>query len=184
MYEAFFDYIAADGIKFERLSEKHRDELSHFDCGDPLIDEFVKEHIFKYQSGDLGTSHVLLDADGKVVSFVTLAMSAIKLPVKIRTEKMEKGKIYDQYRPIQFPALKIGMLGTRTSEQRKGYATRLIQHTLKIALEMRKSSGCCFLVVDAVPDNVAWYKAHGFLPLKETAADDRTLPMYMRIPKE
>ena len=165
----------------ETLSEKHRKDLSTFDCDHKDINEFARKDIFEYQQHNLGVSYILLNRERKLISFITLAMSALKLPKSIRMEKIEQGKIYDRYIPNQFPALKIGMLGTEKTEQRKGHAGGLIQHALNIAFDLTEITGCCYLILDAYPERVKWYEDNGFTLLKETPGEDRSVPMYLRL---
>lgn len=169
---------SGDGLTIEKLGEKHKERLSYFDCGHADISEFAKADIFEYQKQRLGVSYVLSGPEGKILSFITLAMGAFKLPPHIGETKLTNVREI----PYQFPALKIGRLGTQKTEQKKGHAKKLMQHAFNIAIELRERVGCYYLALDAYPENVRLYEKFGFTPLTTTIVHRETVPMYMRLP--
>lgn len=169
---------SADGFTVERLDEKHRSILLGFDCGHPDISEFAHKDIFEYQKQHLGVSYVLSSPEGKVLSFITLAMGSIRLPPPMRFEKI-KG-ITEV--PNQLPALKIGRIGTLKTEQKKGHAKRLINYAIYLAVELRERIGCYYLTLDAYPGNVKLYEKCGFSALATKLDGRETVPMAMKLP--
>lgn len=162
----------------EKLGEKHRESLSKFDCGHGDITEFAHNDIFEYQKQRLGVSYVLLNASGGIVSFITLAMGSIKLPPHISEEKVRGVREV----PRQFPALKIGRIGTLKTEQKKGHAKRLINYAIYLAVELRERIGCYYLTLDAYPENVKLYEKCGFSALATKRDGRETIPMAMKLP--
>ncbi len=170
---------ARESFLIEKLDEGHREVLSDFDCGHADINEFTRNDIFEYQKQNIGVSYALLDADGRILSFITLLMGAIKMPSHLGFRIAHVSEV-----PNQVPALKIGRIGTLRTEQKKGHAKRLIQYALYLAIKLRKEIGCHYLTLDAYPENVPLYQKCGFIPFYSDWAGRETVPMFMIIPPE
>jgi len=160
----------------EKLNETHRAALSRFDCGRVDVDEFAHDDIFEYQKQDIGVSYVLLNKNGKLLSFITLLMGAIRVPSHLGFKIQEINEL-----PNQLPALKIGRLGTRKDEQKKGYAKMLIEYTIYLAVELRKTIGCYYITLDAYPENIGMYERCGFVPFFAELDGRDTMPMFMEV---
>jgi len=167
-----------EDFAIEKLKDSHKDGLSDFDCGHGDINDFVKNDIFEYQRQNLGISYVLLDPDRRVLSFITLLMGALRVP-----EDPSLGfDIPDVTEvPKQLPALKIGRLGTRKAEQRKGHAKKLIEYTIYRAVTMRGDVGCYCITLDSYAENIPMYQKCGFLPSLTKLKGRETMPMFMKL---
>jgi len=166
-------------VFIEKLSEKHTKDLLSFSCGHSDMDGFAHKDLFVYQKQNIGVSYVLLDKTGKVLSFITLLTGAIKLPEHLKFEIPQLKQLNEV--PNQLPALKIGRLGTRKEEQKKGYAKLLISYATYLAKELQEKVGCYFLILDAYPDNITFYQKYRFTCLYSDSKDRETIPMFREI---
>lgn len=91
---------------------------------------------------------------GVAVSFMTLAMDAIKL----QTSEKPRSDI----KIVRFPAVKVAQLGVDERWDRRGIGRHMISLAVAIALELRGRIGCRYLTVDAKADVVSWYQSQEF----------------------
>lgn len=166
------------GLVIEKLSEKHLEGLSDFDCGHQDLNEFTHKDIFEYQRQNIGVSYVLSDTSGRVLSFITLLMGAVRVPEE---PSLSFDIPHVTEVPKQLPALKIGRLGTQKTEQRKGYARKLIEYTIYRAAKLRSIIGCYCLTLDSYPENILMYQKCGFEPSLQKLKARETMPMFMRL---
>lgn len=166
----------ASGFAVSKLAERHAPLLGSFSCGHADSDEFVHKDIFAYQKENIGVSYLLQGAGGEVLSIISVGMGAVRFPDSIALG------ISVSERPRQLPALKIGRLCTGVGHQKKGYATILLQFATALAIELSQRVGCRYLLVDAYPDKIGFYKQNGFQTFLDDFTGRETIPMYLRLP--
>jgi len=147
------------------------------------MNNFLKTDAFEYQNLHLGTSYLLLNQDKtKMVSYVTLAMGALKIPDKENFElRGKKLKEYPKDFPNQFPALLIGQLANDKNEEGRGAAGILVDYAIKLALKYREEVGCAYIVAHVYIDKTEWYKKKGFRTYINDPKGRETVPMYLEL---
>jgi len=165
----------AHGVFFEKIDpEKHTAMIQAFDCGHKDTNEFIKESAPIYEKENLGRTYLIINSEGKVHCFVTIAMGALKFKdpeLALSLDSSEK--------PSQLPALRIARLGTCVDDQGKGYGTLALQAIVKIFQLLQERIGARFIIVDAVPERVDWYVKRGFKSLYSDPTGHATLPLYL-----
>jgi GNAT superfamily N-acetyltransferase len=164
-------------VKLES-TPKHKALIKDFDCGDPDLNEFIKEDAFVYMNGKIAVTYIL-SYEKKALGFFCLSNDSIEITGKAKDALVKEGK-----RQKTYPALKIGRLGVHKENQGKGFGTFIIRHTLGLALTHSEKIGCRYLTVDAynrdIPVN--FYSSKGFQ--KMTKEDGKeNVPMYLDLLK-
>lgn len=175
----------SEGIFLSKL--KDTDIFSSFDCEDDDINEFLKEDALDHIEKDLAIVYAIKEKQNKVLAYSTLSMSTIKIK--------SRGDV-----PYpQIPALLLGRLGVDkdskldASGNKNYYGYTLIDYCTILSLVLKKSVGCCYLVVHAYPDMVDYYGRVGFETeetdkkinkhknKKDKGKKFRNIPMYFRL---
>jgi len=145
------------------LTELHRPELldrakhdrSRFDCGEPVLDEWLQRYAGQSRRRDTAATWVITDADGVVVAYASLSMTGIDrtaAPAPV-------GKAV----PDPVPALLVGRLAVDRSVAGLGVGTALVAHVLATAVELNQSAACRAVVVTAInPAARGWWQRFGF----------------------
>ena len=147
---------------------------------------FLVKDAIEYQKLNLGITYLLISKNsGKLLSYTTFCMGALKLPERM-DEFVFKGKRLKDYPkdfPNQFPALLIGKLATDKREVGKGGAGFLLDFAVKTAFEIRSRIGCAYMVAHAYtrPDIIKWYENKGFGSYLTDAKGRDTIPMYFEL---
>jgi GNAT superfamily N-acetyltransferase len=142
----------------EPLSDVH--DLSHFSCGMPSLDNWLKTRALSNQKKGFTAVMVVHDAS-RVVGYYGLAPTAVvptSLPRSIRTGQS----------PDPLPCLLLGQLATDEAWRGKGIGTGLLKHALQRCVEGATLIGGRALIVNAVDnDAAAFWQRRGFLPSKD-----------------
>ena len=141
-------------------SEDYRD-LSNFICNDAL----------RYQNHHIGTTK-LISVDNAIVGFLTLCSSEVVL----KTWEFEK-LIPDVDRKT-FPAVKLARVAIQKDRQRGGIGRQIVNYIIGWAIKFNESVGCRFIVVDPIPDSVAFYEEVGFTRNKSGMYRNRKFPSF------
>ncbi|MDE1917955.1 MAG: GNAT family N-acetyltransferase [Sphingomonadales bacterium] len=139
----------------EPLSEGH--DLSHFDCGKPSLDNWLRRRALSNQRKGFTAVMVVHNA-GRVIGYYGLAPTAIipaAMPRSIRTGQP----------PDPIPCLLLGQLATDTAYAGQGIGTGLLKHALERCVAAAGLVGGRALVVNALDaDAAAFWRRRGFLP--------------------
>lgn len=164
------------------LNENHLQQLDSFNSKNVELNQFLVKDAFGYQELHLGKTYILFNQESKIVSYLTLAMGALKIPDKQEFEfHGKKLKQYPKDFPNQFPALLIGKLATNKEEEGKGGAGLLLDYAVKKALQLREQIDCSHLIVHAYPESIEWHKAKGFKTHLKEVTGRETIPMYFEL---
>lgn len=169
--------LLQDGFEFRQITAADKDQINVFDCGHCDTNEFFQKDVFTYHTENLGITFALLK-DKKIVCLITIGMGAIRFPPNLVYEEIAVSE-----RPRQLPALKIGRLATHKDHGKRGHARRIIQIITALALELRTLVGCRYIIVDAYPDRVDFYKKLGFQTFLDDFTGKETILMYISLPK-
>lgn len=141
------------------LDDTH--DVSPFDCGEPSLDSWLKEHAFTAARRRLGATHVWA-ADGRVVAYVTISAGLIgrdDLPKAL-------GRGY----PDRIPVFLLGRLALTKDLHGRGLGGVLLAEILGIAARHALEIAAAFVVVDALHEKAAdFYVHHGFSRLENTS---------------
>lgn len=149
-------------------------EQKKFDCGNPIINKFVKDSLKKQVKSNLSRCFVLLDEDAsdKFIGFYTLTSFAIDAPL---LESLSKGRL-----PRKVPCSRMVMLGVDVNYKGQKLGRKLLQNAIKRTVSASEYLGILGLYLDADPPAVDFYLAHGFTALKDISSTEPT-PMFLHI---
>lgn len=140
----------------EPLGKQHR--LDQFDCGEPVLDEWLKRHALSAHASGSARVFVTTLEDGEtVVGYYALA--AAQVAPDEATERALKGQ--PRARPV--PAILLARLAVDRAHQRAGLGRSLLQDVLLRCLEAAEAIGARVLLVHAKHDAAKnWYMQYGF----------------------
>ena len=132
--------------------QKH--QRQNFSCGEVSLDEWLLRYSKQNRRGTAAT-WVIADAQGCVVAYATLSMTAIDSSAAPRI--LAKGA------PKVIPALLVGRLAVDRSVAGHGLGTELVKHILKTAVELNLKAACRAVVVTALNESARqWWQRFGF----------------------
>jgi len=143
--------------------------LNNFDCGNDMINRFLKKNLKKRVKKNLSRAYVILDNNEKFVAFYTLDSFSI---AKDDFKNIEKPSL-----PPLVPVIKLGMLGVDKKYQGKGFGKRVLKSAITKTLEVSKVIGCVGLYLLAEKDAIEFYEKFGFVKLKQNIPT----PMFLSI---
>jgi GNAT superfamily N-acetyltransferase len=142
----------------EALNDQH--DLSHFSCGKPSLDNWLKSRALSNQQKGF-TAVMVVHDDGRVVGYYGLAPTAVaptSMPRSIRTGQP----------PDPVPCLLLGQLATDTNSAGQGIGTGLLKHALQRCVEAAALIGGRALIVNAVDEEACdFWQRRGFIPSKD-----------------
>ena len=157
-----------EDIVLRRLGEN--DVISHFDCGDEDLNDFIQADALLYFKVRLATTYVLEDKNtGDTIGYFSLAHDRISLtdfPTnsaynRFRKQFFAQGKMFKSY-----PAIKICRLATDKKYRGEGLGTMLV-NMIVTSYQSDNKAGCRFVTVDAYADALPFYYKQGFSPLSK-----------------
>ena len=144
-----------DKIAAPRLLEAD-DETSPFDCGVPVLDDWLRRRALVNHLSGASRSYVAA-VGRRIVGFYCLSAGAIQhvtAPGNIRRNMPE---------PI--PVVVMGRVAVDVSFQGRGLGPALLQHALERTHEVAASAGIRAMLVHAKDEKAAaFYKRVGFVP--------------------
>lgn len=146
---------------------------SSFDCGHPVINNFVRRSLKQQVKRQLSVAYALVDSGSEdhFAGFYTIAQHMIPL------DKL--GQLQLASLPKQVPCTRLIMLGVSKSHQGQKLGLRLMKHALKTAKNIATVVGSAGLYLDADPGAVGFYLSLGFHLLD---GDKSPAPSAMFIP--
>ncbi len=140
--------------------------MNRFDCGNEMINAFVRKSLKKRIKRHLSQGYVLLDPKGVFVGFYTLDTFSIGRE-QFGNKERPSGL------PPMVPVVKLGMLGVGRTFQGRGLGKRLLRDAMYKVKEISEIAGCTGLYLLAEKDAVSFYRSLGFHSL------DNQLPQPM-----
>ncbi len=130
----------------------HRDD---FDCGEPILDEWLCRYAGQNRRGNTAATWVIADTKGLVIAYATLSMTGIDISAAPAA--------VGRRAPNPVPALLLGRLAVDRRYSNLGVGTALVAHVLATAVELNESSACRAVVVTALTETaVTWWERLGF----------------------
>jgi GNAT superfamily N-acetyltransferase len=141
----------------EELEAKRHDRAG-FDCGEELLNQYLRTLAAQHRAKGIATTFVLVDSGrpSQILGFYSL--SAASLAFERLTEADRKG--LPTY-PV--PAVRIGRLATSLSVRGHGLGELLLQNAIKRALQARNTLGVHAVLVEAKNSAAeGFYRKYGF----------------------
>ncbi|MDQ6477897.1 GNAT family N-acetyltransferase [Dyadobacter sp. LHD-138] len=139
-------------------------EKKNFDCGNDLLDNYLKRQAKQDVSRDLSACFVLVDRDKIVKGYYTLSASSVQredFPEELQN-RLPPGY-------LDLPTVLLGRLATDKSIQGQGYGGIMLLSALNKCLELSENLGTLAVIVDPVDSNaVRFYEKYGFIYLPGT----------------
>lgn len=148
-------------MALEVLGRRHR--RKQFDSGDPRVDVWLSDRALGAMEKNTSTTRVLVDADGTVAGYYTLAATA--LDVSLVPPELFGGAV-PRKAP---PTLTLAWLGVDRRYSGRGLGTRLFATALADGARVHGLVRFVAVIVDALTvQNVAFYRKMGFSPVPGT----------------
>lgn len=146
----------------ESLASQH--DLSGFDCGEPLLNDWLRHNAQRNQANGSSRTYVVCAAD-KVVGYYTLATGSVT--------HVEATSRVRRNSPDPVPVLVLGRLAVDAIFQGKGIGNGLLRDALLRALAVSESVGVRAVLVHAISAEAKqFYLERGFA---ESPANHMTL---------
>ena len=147
-------------------------DRSGFDCGVPVLNEYLQRFAEQHRRKGLTSVYVLVDtaARGTILGYYTLSAAEVDVA---RLAEPERKKL------PRFPApcFRMGRLACRIDQQGSGLGKILVGCAVDRCLKARAQVAAYALIVDAKDDAAsAFYEHFGFKPLI-----DRDLTLYLAL---
>lgn len=137
-------------------------DRSHFACGQPSLDRFLKEFARQNQAKDFCRTFVLIqEGEARVYGYYTLSAAQIERE-KIPPEDVKKLPKY----PV--PVVLLGRLAVDQSVAKQKLGRRLLWDALNRAVAVAEQVGVHAVFVEAIDESAArFYAKFGFKPLRD-----------------
>lgn len=151
------------------LSDKH--DCSEFDCGEPLLNDWLKRRALANQSSGASRTFVAVDDRQRVMGYYALAAGAV-------AHRESTGAIRRNM-PDPLPVMVLARLAVDRGAQGKQLGGALLKDAVLRTLSVAENAGVRALLVHALHNRAkAFYRHYGF---EESPADPMTL--MLRIPR-
>ncbi|EFA5468251.1 TPA: GNAT family N-acetyltransferase [Escherichia coli] len=148
--------------------------IKHFDCGNAVINSFVRNSLKKsVKDGNCAAKILIDEKTGELVgvcSFTAFSLSKSKLVGTIG------GSL-----PNDVGVVRLNMLGVAIKEQKKGYGQDLLCEFFEHVKLIHRALPIKGIYLDAAPDAVNFYTRLGFVELKEPPNSFGAIPMFLAI---
>ncbi|EMB16495.1 GNAT family N-acetyltransferase [Rhodopirellula europaea] len=146
-----------DGWRIELLTKSHNRRA--FQSGQEQVDGWLKRSALQSQKKHLSSTKVLLDEDGQIIGYYTLASSQVDfsdLPTEVAKSLPQR----------QLPVAVLAWLGVDSSVQGRGIGSRLLATALRDCHEASKTFAFIAVILDCVDESSkAFYGRYDFAEL-------------------
>lgn len=137
----------------EKLSSRH--DLSDFDCGEPVLDVWLRRRALQNEASGASHTYVVCVAN-KVVGYYTLAVGAV-------THAESPGSVRRNM-PDPLPVMVLGRLAVHTRLQRCGIGKGLLRDAILRTVQAAEIAGIRAIIVHAISETAKrFYEDHGFV---------------------
>ena len=152
----------------EPLSIGHR--IDAFDCGEPVLDEWLRKRALGNQSSGASRTFVVADASGRVMGYYALAAGAVAHETSTSAVRRNM--------PDPVPVLVLGRLAVDRQAQGMKLGASLLQDAVKRAIGVSADAGIRALLVHALSEPAKQFYLHyGF-----QASTLHPMTLMMRLP--
>lgn len=155
------------------------DGCNSLSLGDPAfapLKTFLRKEAKRLHQEHLARTFVIVPkGESKVLAYITT------LCTHVAVEQFADHAVMDGFRYKDYPAIKLARLAVDSSLQGQGVGGQLVDFVIGLATEhVMPYTGCRFVVVDAKPQSVDFYKKKGFWPISSNAAEpEATTAMFI-----
>lgn len=150
------------------LLDPRRHDRSEFDSGEPALDEWLRRYSGQNRRRDTAATWVITSADGVVVAFAGVAMTAI--------DRSAAPAVLAKGAPDPVPGLLLGRLAVDRNHAGLGVGTALTAHVLATAVELNAKAASRAVVVTSLNETArSWWERLGFRPFHADAPDQLDL---------
>jgi GNAT superfamily N-acetyltransferase len=145
----------AEHVLIERLNPQH--QRSDFDCGEPLLNDFLQRQAGQLARKGYGKTYVALRAGNPtVIGFLTLSVGQLEAAYLSPHLKLPR---------YPAPVMRIGRLAVSLTAQGQGVGQHLMAFALRLSLEFSQQAGLYAVLVEAKHAKAkAFYETLGFVP--------------------
>ncbi|WP_368752464.1 GNAT family N-acetyltransferase [Klebsiella pneumoniae] len=148
--------------------------IKHFDCGNAVINSFVRGSLKKsVKDGNCAAKALIDESSGELIG--VCSFSAYSL-AKEKLAGVISGSL-----PNDVGVVRLTMLGVATKEQKKGYGIILMTEFLDQVKVIHQALPIKGVYLDADPDAVNFYARLGFVELNEPPNAFGAKPMFLGI---
>lgn len=153
-------------VLIERLSAQH--ERTGFDCGEPLLNDFLQRQAGQLARKGYGKTYVALNDDKRtVIGFLTLSVGQLETIYLAPSLKLPR---------YPAPVMRIGRLAVSLKAQGCGVGQQLMCFALQLSMEFSHRAGLYAVLVEAKHEKAkAFYEKLGFIAAREN-------PLYLYLP--
>jgi predicted N-acetyltransferase YhbS len=155
----------------EPLASEH--QIDAFDCGEPVLDEWLRKRALGNQASGASRTFVVADASGRVTGCYALAAGAVAH--ETATSAVRRNM------PDPVPVLVLGRLAVDRQVQGTHLGAALLQDAVKRATTVAADAGVRALLVHALSEPAKrFYERYGF---QSSTAHPMTLMMRLPAPR-
>jgi GNAT superfamily N-acetyltransferase len=154
----------------EPLAASHL--LADFDCGEPILDEWLRRRALANQASGASRTFVVADENGRVFGYYAMAAGAVSHD--LATPKTRRNM------PDPVPVMVLGRLAVDQSAKGHRLGASLLQDAVKRTLAVAKNAGVRALLVHALHDRARqFYQHYGF-----ESSPTHPLTLMLRLPAD
>ncbi|MCF2141444.1 MAG: GNAT family N-acetyltransferase [Candidatus Lokiarchaeota archaeon] len=139
-------------IEISPLKPDH--DFNGFDCGEKLINDFLKNESRNQQKWNISNIYVIYK-DNKVIAYSAL----FSCHFRYKNEELN--------RKVRIPGICIGQLGVDKKYKKNGLGKYLIQHSISVANKIRKLVGCRIIYVEALENAKKYWERFNFKEIEK-----------------
>ncbi|MHA0871859.1 GNAT family N-acetyltransferase [Enterobacter pasteurii] len=149
-------------LTIEMLSEGTDYNFEDFDCGEPSLNIFLKEHLVRQHNGRILRGYLLKECHRPhVLGYYTLSGSCFEktmLPSSTQQRRIPYSNV---------PSVTLGRLAIHKALQGNEWGTTLVAHAMRVVYLASQAVGVHGIFVDALNEQAQrFYLKQGFIPLK------------------
>ena len=163
--------------RFVRI--ENLDTIKPFDCGDKVLNSFLKEDARYFYDEFIANTFVLEDDDETIAYFSLLNDKVSSATVPKNLWRKLRSELPHEKHFSSYPAVKIGRLAVAEGHQREHLGTILIRSIREMLIRRASVGACRFITVDALVSKRPFYEKNGFRLLQNEIPEDAdTVLMY------
>lgn len=148
--------------------------VKHFDCGNAVINSFVRGSLKKsVKDGNCAAKALIDKKSGELIGFCSFSAYSL--------EKEKLAGAVGGSLPNDIGVVRLNMLGVATKEQNKGYGQDLLCAFFEHVKVIHQALPIKGVYLDAHPDAVNFYARLGFVELSEPPNAFGAIPMFLAI---
>lgn len=148
-------------LTIKMFSEGTDYDFGDFDCGEPSLNAFLREHLVRQHNGRILRAYLLKERDHpRVLGYYTLSGSCFEramLPSKTQQRRIPY---------LNVPSVTLGRLAIHKELQGNEWGTTLVAHAMRVIYLASQAVGVNGIFVDALSEQAKrFYLKLGFIPL-------------------